>query len=199
MFESCVLENHLVRLETMDSSHLNELAAAGDAADIWRFMPVTLLTPEHFGGFLQFVDDVRAKDEGIYFACRSQADGKVVGATGFWNADAKNLRAEIGFTWLHPDYQRTGFNTSNKLLLMEHGFESLKLNRIEFKTDSLNTKSREALKGIGATEEGTLRCHMIQPDGRLRHSVYFSVLKDEWPEVKLRLQSRLERHSSESH
>ena len=99
---------------------------------------------------------------------------------------------EIGWTWVTPAWQRTGANVEAKLLMLAHAFERLGCIRVEFKTDSLNQKSRCALTGIGATEEGTLRNHMIVWDGRFRHSVYFSVIESEWPAVKALLLRRLE-------
>lgn len=189
--DQVTLENEWVRLSPIGSEHAEALARIAHVAEVWQYMPVILQTPEQFGQFIQYAQQIQSKGEGLYFAVHHKADEKVVGATGFWNADLNNLRAEIGFTWISPDYQRTAVNTSCKFLLMSHGFETLNLNRIEFKTDSLNTRSRDALKRIGATEEGTLRCHVVQPDGRLRHSVYFSVISEEWPQVKAGLQARL--------
>ena len=92
-----------------------------------------------------------------------------------------------------PKWQRTLLNTSCKLLLLTHAFEELKLNRVEFKTDSLNARSRTAIARIGAVEEGIFRNHVIQPDGRLRHSVYFSIINEQWPDVKTRLLERLKK------
>src|SRR5207253_6164961 len=126
---------------------------------------------------------------------------QVVGSTRFGNMDMPNKRVEIGWTWLAPAWQRSAANTEAKLLMLTHAFETLGCNRVEFKTDALNEKSRRALHGIGAIEEGTLRHHMVVPalpptparaDGtRLRDSVYFSVLAEEWPSVKSQLRERL--------
>ena len=106
---------------------------------------------------------------------------------------AEHRRFEIGWTWIAAPRQRTGANREAKLLQLEHGFERLGANRIEFKTDSLNEKSRTALLGIGATFEGIFRNHMVMPDGRLRHSAYYSVTREDWPEVKARLVALLDR------
>jgi RimJ/RimL family protein N-acetyltransferase len=116
-----------------------------------------------------------------------------VGSTGYLNIDRQHRRLEIGGTWIAPEWQRTACNTEAKLLQLTHAFETLGCNRVEFKTDSLNERSRAALLRIGATEEGTFRNHMVMPDGRLRHSVYFSVIESEWPRVRVRLEALLER------
>lgn len=192
MFEKLTLENDWVKLEPFDESHLESLAEVAQDEELWQYMPVSLQTPEHFKQFLQHAGLVHSRGEGVYFVIRDKRSGKIAGATGFWNADLQNRRAEIGFTWVVREFQRTPVNTSCKLLLMTYGFETMDLNRVEFKTDSLNTKSRTALTRIGAQEEGTLRCHVVQPDGRLRHSVYFSVIKEEWPQVKSTLETKLQ-------
>lgn len=98
---------------------------------------------------------------------------------------------EIGWTWVAPEWQRTGANTETKYLLLRHAFETLRCIRVELKTDSLNEKSRNAILRIGAKEEGTFRNHMITASGRIRHTVYFSILDSEWPAVKARLQNMM--------
>jgi N-acetyltransferase len=98
---------------------------------------------------------------------------------------------EIGWTWVAPAWQRTGVNTEAKYLLLRHAFETLGCMRVELKTDSLNEKSRNAILRIGAREEGTFRNHMITASGRIRHTVYFSILDAEWPAVKARLQTMM--------
>jgi RimJ/RimL family protein N-acetyltransferase len=118
-----------------------------------------------------------------------------VGSTRFANIDRENKHLEIGWTWIGKPWQRTAVNTEAKYLMLRHAFEELGCIRVEFKTDSLNQQSRNALLGIGAKEEGTFRNHMITQDGRYRHSVYFSVIDSEWPEVKRGLEERLARRS----
>jgi RimJ/RimL family protein N-acetyltransferase len=98
---------------------------------------------------------------------------------------------EIGWTWVACDFQRTAVNTEAKYLLLRHAFETLGCNRVELKTDSLNAKSRAAILRIGAQQEGIFRNHMLTDSGRIRHTVYFSILNSEWPEVKARLEARL--------
>jgi RimJ/RimL family protein N-acetyltransferase len=109
------------------------------------------------------------------------------------NIDHANRRAEIGSTWIAPAWQRTVINTEAKYLMLRHAFEKWKYNRVELKTDALNQKSRAAILRIGAKEEGTLRKHMVTWSGRIRDSVYFSILDTEWAEVKARLEEIKER------
>ena len=127
--------------------------------------------------------------------CRSQssrkASNKAVGSTRFGNIDTAHRRVEIGWTWIARQWQRTFVNTETKYLLLSHAFDTLGCMRVEFKTDSTNSRSRNALMRIGAKEEGVFRNHMIMPGGRIRHSVYFSIIDSEWNEVKRELEKKL--------
>ena len=134
-----------------------------------------------------------AAHTGQGFVTRVQESGEVIGLTSYLNANEHDRRVEIGFTWVTPAWQRTAVNTECKLLLLRHAFGVLGANRVEFKTDSENEPSRTALARIGAQEEGTLRNHMVRPDGTMRHSTYFSVLPQEWPGVEDALVARLGR------
>ena len=133
----------------------------------------------------------QAEGTALPFATVERRVGTVVGSTRFGNIDRPNRRVEIGWTWLGPRWQRTACNTEAKYLMLRHAFETWGCLRVEFKTDALNERSRAALLRIGAREEGTLRKHMITTTGRVRDSVYFSILDDEWPAVKERLEARI--------
>lgn len=122
--------------------------------------------------------------------------GKVVGSTRFGNIDLKNRKLEIGWTWVSRPWQRTAVNTEAKLLMLTYAFEQLRCIRVEFKTDALNLASRKAIARLGAKEEGVLRRHMITETGRFRDSVYFSILDDEWPAIKRRLEDGLLSYAS---
>jgi RimJ/RimL family protein N-acetyltransferase len=143
-----------------------------------------------------FADQHRG--ESLVFATLERSSGSVVGSTRFMNIDHANRRAEIGSTWIAPAWQRTVINTEAKYLMLGHAFEQWKYNRVELKTDALNQKSRAAILRIGAKEEGTLRKHMVTWSGRIRDSVYFSILDTEWPEVKARLEEIMERRQQDS-
>jgi RimJ/RimL family protein N-acetyltransferase len=125
------------------------------------------------------------------FATIDQSTGRAIGSSRFMSIVPEHKRLEIGWTWVAFAQQRSGANREAKLLQMTHAFETLGANRVEFKTDSLNTKANPGLLGIGATYEGTFRNHMVMPGGRLRHSTYYSVIREEWPSVKAQLQGRI--------
>ena len=129
------------------------------------------------------------------FATILRDGDKVVGSSRYMNIEPRHRRLEIGYTWISPRWQRSAVNTEAKLLMMRHAFDTLGALRVEFKTDSLNDRSRAALAGIGALEEGTMRNHMITYSGRRRHSVYFSVIEEDWPRVRQGLEGRLARHA----
>ena len=118
------------------------------------------------------------------FTYYNKQTNQYAGSTRFGNIDLANKKLEIGWTWLHPDLHGTGFNKHAKFLLLSFGFEQLKLNRIELKTSLLNLRSQKAMLKIGAVKEGILRRHSINDDGTVRDTVYFSFIKEEWPEIK---------------
>jgi RimJ/RimL family protein N-acetyltransferase len=133
----------------------------------------------------------RAAGKTLPFVTLEAAAGRLIGSTRFFNIDPANLKAEIGFTWLVAGAQRTGVNREAKYLMLRHAFETWKLRRVEFKAHAQNQQSRAALLRLGAVEEGTLRKHMVMPDGSARDSVYFSIVDAEWPEVNARLEAQL--------
>ena len=186
-----VLEGSLVRLEPLTLGHVQALAEVGLDDELWRFIPESVRTLDQMRVYVERALAEQEQGRSLPFAITLRETRKVVGSTRYGNIDVPNLRIEIGWTWLGPPWQRTAVNTQTKLLLMEHAFERLGMNRVEFKTDSLNERSRAALLRIGAVEEGTLRNHMVTESGRIRHTVYFSVTKEEWPGVKDRLLARL--------
>jgi RimJ/RimL family protein N-acetyltransferase len=187
------LTGSVIRLEPLGLEHLDSLAEVGLDPALWRWIGFPVRTKDDLRRYIE--DALRDREAGraMPFATIHRASGRPIGSTRFGNIDLFNRRVEIGWTWVAPAWQRTAANTEAKLLMLEHAFGHLGCNRVEFKTDSLNTQSRQALLGIGATEEGTLRNHMVTESGRLRHSVYFSVIASEWPMVRSRLEERLAR------
>jgi RimJ/RimL family protein N-acetyltransferase len=148
-------------------------------------------TYEDFKLLIQKALAEQERGESIVFATVERNSGQVIGSTRFMNIDRPNRRVEIGSTWIAPAWQRTGVNTEAKYLMLRHAFEVWGCFRVELKTDALNQKSRNAILRIGAKEEGTLRRHVITWTGRVRDSVYFSILDSEWAEVKTKLETRL--------
>lgn len=185
------LEGRHVRLEPLSQAHQADLAAVGLAEDLWRWIPTPVRTPEDMSAYIAIALEEQARGVALPFALIEKADGKVIGSTRYANIDRTHHRVEIGWTWVAPAWQRTAVNTEAKYLLLRYAFETLGCIRVELKTDSLNERSRAAILRIGAREEGTFRNHMITGSGRIRHSVYFSILDSEWPAVKSRLQTML--------
>ena len=189
--EPVTLEGRHVRLEPLSRAHQAELSAIGLDEELWRWIPTPVRTPEEMSAYIGTALEEQTRGVSLPFALLEKASGKAIGSTRYGNIDRTNHRVEIGWTWVAPAWQRTAINTEAKYLLLRHAFETLGCIRVELKTDSLNERSRAAILRIGAREEGTFRNHMITASGRIRHTVYFSILDSEWPEVKSRLQARL--------
>ena len=192
-FAPVTLQGRQVRLEPLALAHLPGLAEAGADDAIWQWYSVSARTPEQMRTFVEDALAQQARGTAVPFTVFEQASGRIVGSTRFGAIERAHRRAEIGWTWLNPRLQRTPANTEQKYLMLRQAFEQWGLMRVEFKTDSLNAKSRAALARIGAVEEGTLRNHMVTYTGRIRHSVYFSVTDADWPAVKQNLEQKLAR------
>jgi len=189
--ESVILDGKYVRLEPLRFQHLDELCAVGLDESLWT---LTSNVMENFGDMRHYVEIALKEFEqknSLPFVTVEKSSNKIVGSTRFGNIDVKNLKAEIGWTWINPEWQRSYVNTEAKLLMLAHAFEVWECVRVEFKTDALNEKSRNAILRLGAKEEGILRRHMITETGRFRDSVYFSIIDSEWEMVKTNLQSKL--------
>jgi RimJ/RimL family protein N-acetyltransferase len=191
--EPVVLQGRIVRLEPLSIDHLDDLAVVAFEGDLWRWTVVQPTDKTRLRNWLEAAVAGGVAGTEQPFATIDQASGRAVGSTRFMSIVPEHKRLEIGWTWVGLAWQRTGANREAKLLQMTHAFETLGANRVEFKTDSLNEKANPGLLGIGATFEGTFRNHMVMPGGRLRHSNYYSVTSDEWPEVKARLVEKLAR------
>jgi N-acetyltransferase len=180
-----------VRLEPLALSHLDDLCAVGLDAELWRWIPSSVTTREEMRRYIETA--LREQEVGVSlpFATIHVQSGRAIGSTRYGNINLANRHVEIGWTWYGREFQRTPVNTECKLLLLNHAFETLGLIRVEFKTDALNEKSRNALARIGAVQEGIFRKHLICASGRVRDTVYFSILDTEWPEKKSALEARL--------
>jgi len=188
-----VLEGRIVRLEPLRRDHLDDLAEVAFEPALWQY---TLARPVDAARLQAWIDAALDNAEAgieVPFATIDRATERAIGSTRYLNIVPEHRRFEIGWTWLASSSQRTGANREAKLLQLTHAFEGLGANRVEFKTDSLNDKSRTALLGIGASFEGIFRNHMVMPDGRLRHSAYYSVTREDWPTVRSRLIELLDR------
>ena len=189
-----VLQGKHVRLEPMTEAHAPALTEIGIGQPFWDFMVY---------GPINTVDDMRnwvldilaraEKGTDLPFVAIHLASGRIAGATRYLNIMPNDRGLEIGGTWYGPEFQRTAVNTECKYLLLQHAFETLGCIRVQLKTDSRNERSQKAIERIGAVKEGVLRNHMILPDGYYRHSVYYSILDTEWPQVKKRLEEIMNR------
>ena len=186
-----VLEGDFVRLEPMTLEHHAGLTAVGLDPEIWRFTLVVVQTPEEMRGYMDAALELQRGGAALPFVTIERSSGRIVGSTRFGNYDPANRRIEIGWTWIAPRWQRTAINTEAKYLMLAHAFEKLHCVRVELKTDVLNTRSRKAMLRIGAKEEGVLRKHSLVWDGRYRDSIYYSILDEEWPDVKQQLERML--------
>jgi RimJ/RimL family protein N-acetyltransferase len=185
------LSGQYVRLEPLSLAHLSALLeVAGDAA-LWRYMLGDCSKLEGMRAFIEEALKGQHAGNALPFVTIDGASGRAIGSTRFGNIVPEHKRVEIGWTWVAPEWQRTAINTEAKYLMMRYAFEQQHCNRVELKTHAQNVKSRTAILRIGAKEEGTLRSHMVMPDGSLRDTVYFSVIAPEWPEVKRGLEHKL--------
>ncbi len=187
-----VLEGKFVRLEPLRLHHVPALVAAGVDPAIWAYMPAQPLTVEGMTVIVEQALAAEAAGTEFAFAVVLQASGRVVGSTRYMDVTPGARGVEIGWTWYAPDVWAGKVNPEAKLLLLQHAFEAWGAIRVCLKTDNLNTRSQAAIRKLGARYEGTLRNHRIRPDGSYRHSVYFSVIADEWPAVKAGLQQRIQ-------
>lgn len=185
------LEGRYVRLEPLTSEHTTGLAEVGLDEDLWKWIPAPVRTPEEMSAYVQTALSEQANGSALPFALIEKTSGRTIGSTRYGNIERAHHRVEIGWTWVAKQWQRSAINTEAKYLLLRHAFETLQCIRVELKTDSLNERSRAAILRVGAREEGTFRNHMITASGRIRHTVYFSILDSEWPEVKTRLEYKL--------
>ena len=191
-FEPVVLEGKHVRLEPLGDQHKDGVCQAISDGELWDLFVTIVPHPDDIDQFLANAKSAHERGEGLAFATIAKGgNDQVAGSTRFMAANLAHKRVEIGFTFLGKTWQRSPINTEAKLLMLTHAFESLQLNRVEFMTDYLNTSSRQAILRLGAKEEGVRRNHMVMPNGRVRDSVVFSILKNEWPGVKQNLEYKL--------
>jgi len=189
-----ILTGKYVRLEPMTDAHIPALAEIGAGKDFWDFMVYGRMEDEDdMAGWVREILARAEKGTDLPFVAIHLESGCVAGATRYLNIMPDDRGLEVGGTWYGLDFQRTAVNTECKYLLLTHAFESLECIRVQIKTDSLNMRSQKAIERIGAVKEGVLRNHMILPNGRIRHSVFYSILDTEWPDVKKKLEEMLGR------
>lgn len=187
--EPVELRGDLVAIEPLTAEHAEGILAAADSDEVFAWLPYP--RPVDLAGAQAWIGDAladRSAHRRLPFAIREVARGAVIGSTSFWDFDAGNAHVEIGSTWLRQASWRTGANSETKRLLLSHAFEDLNLERVSFRTDILNERSRRAIERLGAVREGIHRHEMRRRDGSWRDSVRYSIIRSEWPEAKKFLQ-----------
>jgi len=188
------LTGHVVRLEPLSEAHVPDLAAVGQDDSIWTYMPYPPVRSEaDMLAHVRVLLARQARGTDLAFAVILLASGRAIGATRYLNIEPAHRSVEIGGSWYGRAYQRTAVNTEAKYLLFRQAFEQLGCLRVQIKTDVRNERSQRAIERLGAVREGVLRHHMIMPDGHVRTSVFYSILAEEWPAVKARLENLLAR------
>jgi RimJ/RimL family protein N-acetyltransferase len=190
--EPVELKGAHVTLQPMNEGHLDALSSVGLEPELWKWTINVCSTRDDMARYMQAAFADRDTGTALPFVTIESQTNTIVGSTRFGNIDRHHRKAEIGWTWINPTWQRTHVNTEAKLLMLTHAFETWRCVRVELKTDALNQRSRNAIERIGAKFEGILRNHMITDAGRYRDSAYFSVIESEWPDIKTRLERMLE-------
>lgn len=185
------LEGPRIILRPLLPSDAEALVNAAQDGELWN-LPFTVVpsrdTVQHY-----IAQALSGRDAGtvLPYVTVLKTTGQVIGCTRFWKVDRQHRKLEIGSTWIASRWQRTFVNTEAKYLMLRYAFESLDCVRVQFTTDEINQKSRQAILRLGAQQEGIVRHERIMPDGRKRNSVRFSIIDDEWPAVRRQLESKL--------
>jgi RimJ/RimL family protein N-acetyltransferase len=178
-------------LRALRSTDASALVAAAADGELWN-LPFTVVPSTHtVDAYIRTALDRHTAGTVMPFVTTLAATGQVIGCTRFWKIDPHNRKLEIGSTWIAAGHQKSFVNTEAKYLMLRAAFEDMRCIRVQFTTDEINTRSRAAILRLGAKEEGIIRFERIMPNGRKRNSVRFSIIEDEWPEVKSRLEARL--------
>lgn len=191
--EPITLAGRHATLKPLHARHTAGLKEAVLDGQLWKLWFTTIPKPEEVPAYVEQLLLECEQGKSMPFAVRDNASGEVVGSTRYLRIDAANRRLEIGGTWYAAKAQRTGINTECKLLLLTHAFETLNCIAVEFRTDWFNKRSQAAIERLGARQEGVLRNHRIMPDGRIRDTVCYSIIRNEWQGVKINLQYQLDR------
>jgi len=193
-FEPVFLDGARVRMEPLSMErHFEGLCEIGIDPDLWRWTTSIVRTRDDLRCYLETALSEQSEGRSLPFATVDKPSGRIAGCTRYGCIDRLNRRVEIGWTWVGSPFQRTHVNSEAKYLMFRHAFEALGCVRVELKTNVLNRRSRDAMLRIGCVEEGVLRKHAVRDDGVWRDTVYYSVLDDEWPGVKSRLEAMMER------
>lgn len=185
------IENNVVALVPMNREHIEGIFEAAQDSRIWEHMSVDLTTKENVIAYVEDALNKQANGTDFAFVIIDQVTRKIIGCTWFLDIAMSHKRLEIGATWITPSHWRTSVNTNCKYLLLQYCFEELQLNRVQIKTGHENVRSQKAIERIGATKEGVLRNHMIRKEGTIRHTVMYSIIQEEWPQIKQHFEESL--------
>jgi RimJ/RimL family protein N-acetyltransferase len=190
------LEGHGVRLEPLTAAHRDGLAAAVTDGRLWELWYTVVPHPDDVAKYI--ADAVAGQEAGkmLPWAVRELSSGTIVGCTRYHDIVAEIDRVEIGYTWYGASWQRSSVNTSCKLLLLSHAFETLGCQVVGLRTDNFNFASQKAIERLGAKKDGVIRHHLPRRDGTARDSVMYSILLSEWRDVKRHLELRMARHGN---
>ncbi len=191
-----VLKGNKVRLVPLESGHFPDLVAAAKNERIWEHISINGANSDVIMAHLRSALLKRATGEQYAFTVIDKSTGSIIGSTLFHNIYPEHRKLEIGWTWYDPAYWRTGYNRECKLLLLQYAFEQLKAVRVQLQTDATNLRSRTAIEGIGGTFEGLLRKERIRANGVFRTTAMFSIIDDEWPQVKQMLHDKIARFNA---
>jgi RimJ/RimL family protein N-acetyltransferase len=192
------LEGHGIRLEPLAYEHHDELAAAAADGRLWELWFTAIPEPEQTRAYIDRALAGQRDGHMLPWAVRELSSGTIIGSTRYHDIVTEIDRVEIGYTWYRKSWQRTHVNTSCKLLLLSHAFDTLACKVVGLRTDNFNLTSQRAIEALGAKKDGVIRHHMARRDGTVRDSVIYSILASEWPDVKRHLELRLARHGSAS-
>lgn len=188
-----ILDGQWVRLEPLTLGHVADLTRVALDDELWKWTVDDVRTVSDLEDYVRRALDMERAGGALPFATVDRASGRAIGSTRFALHEREHSRVEIGWTWVGREWQRSAVNTEAKLLMLAHAFDVLGLRRVELKTDVLNDRSRRAIARLGAVEEGILRQHVVTRSGRVRDTVYYSILSREWPAVRSGLRERLAR------
>jgi RimJ/RimL family protein N-acetyltransferase len=189
--EPVTLERHPVRLVPLAMNHAPALAAAASDGELWKLTVTSVPDPGHEAAYIDTALRMRNEGHRLAFAVIDSRSGDIIGSTSYHDIVAPIRRLEIGYTWYAQRCQRTAVNTTCKLLLLQHAFDTLGAQLVGWRTDGLNFRSQAAIERLGAHKDGTLRHHALRRDGTVRDTVMYSLLASEWPAVRERLEQRL--------
>ena len=185
------LQGQRILLRPLQYSDADALLHAATDGELWNLTVTVVPSPSTVDSYLKKALDGRDAGTVMPFVIVLKDTGEVLGSTRFWKIDPLNRKLEIGSSWIAASWQKSFVNTEAKYLMLRHAFEALNCVRVQFTTDENNQKSRNAILRLGAQQEGIVRHERIMPDGRKRNSVRFSIIDDEWPQVRLHLEQKL--------